>query len=140
MKLKGDVGTLEVRVLKRSNSETEDYWDANWLESEIGINVAGFIALYRTNLRVDDLQRFYIDLTSLQANNLREVEFITMEEGLYLLCELYVDGNIRCKGKATNDTGNSLDFKIRTDLVTLDIFISDLRTTLQLYPLIGSVE
>lgn len=140
MRLKGDIGKLEIKILKRSNSETEDYWDANWLESEIRIDVPGFNALYGTNLRVDDLQRFYEGLTALQNSSVKEAEFTTMEEGLYLHCELALNGNINCKGKANNDTGNSLDFNLQTDLASLDDFVDELKAVLQSYPLVGNLE
>jgi hypothetical protein len=140
MILKGNMSTLDINILKRSNSETDDYWERNWLESEIRIDVPGFKALYGTNLRVDDLQSFFEKLIALQNGNIKEAEFKTMEEGLYLNCELVVNGNINCKGKANNDTGNSLDFNLQTDLVSLDVFVDDLRTILQSYPLLGNLE
>lgn len=140
MRLKGDIGKLEIKILKRSNSETEDYWDANWLESEIRIDVPGFSTLYGTNLRVDDLQRFYEGLTALQNSSVKEAEFTTMEEGLYLHFELVPNGSINCKGKANNDTGNSLDFNLQTDLASLDVFVDELKTVLQSYPLVGNLE
>jgi hypothetical protein len=140
MRLKGDIGKLEIKILKRSNSETEDYWDANWLESEIRIDIPGFNTLYGTNLRVDDLQRFYEGLTDLQNSSIKEAEFTTMEEGLYLHCELLPNGNINCKGKANNDTGNSLDFIFQTDLASLDVFVDELKAILQSYPLVGNLE
>ncbi|MDR2385884.1 MAG: hypothetical protein LBD80_09555 [Tannerella sp.] len=140
MILKGDIGKLEIKVLKRSNSETDDYWDGNWLESEIRIDVPGFNTLYGTNLRVDDLQRFYEKLTDLQSRNINEAEFTTMEEGLYLHCELVANGLIECKGKANNDTGNSLNFRLQTDLASLDIFVNELKMILKSYPLVGSLE
>jgi hypothetical protein len=140
MILKGDTGKLEIKVLKRSNSETDDYWDGNWLESEIRIDVQGFNALYGTNLRVDDLQYFYKRLTALQNYSIDEAEFTTMEEGLYLYCKLTANGIVECKGKANNDTGNSLDFRIQTDLASLDMFVRELKTVLKYYPLAGSFE
>jgi len=140
MILKGDTGILEITILKRSNSETDDYWDGNWLESEIRIDVPGFKALYGTNLRVEDLQRFYESLLALKNNRSKEAEFTTMEEGLYLHLDVEPNGTINCKGKANNEGGNSLDFKVQSDLATLDSFIDDLRTTLESYPIVGSLE
>ncbi len=140
MVLKGDIGRLEINVLKRINSETNDYWDDNWLQSEIRIDVPGFKVFYGFNLRVDDLQRFYKGLITLKNSNSRKVEFTTMEEGLYLYLNIENNGVVNCKGKANNENGNSLDFKLQSDMATLDIFIGDLETTLRFYPLIGNLE
>ena len=140
MILKGDIGKLEVKVLNRSNSETDDYWDGNWLESKIKIDVPGFNALYGTNLRVDDLQKFYEELVDLLNGNISEAEFTTMEEGLYMYCELAANGLIECKGKANNDTGNHLDFRLQTDFASLNVFLTDFKLILKSYPLVGSLE
>jgi len=140
MRLTGDLGKLEISVLRRSNSETDDYWDGNWLESQIKIDVQGINTLYGTNLRVDDLQRFYESLKALQNDTTKESEFTTMEEGLYLHFQVESNGSVNCKGKANTDSGDSLDFKLQTDLATLDRFVVELETTLESYPLVGSIE
>lgn len=82
----GDKGKLEIDILRRSNLNTNDYWDGNWLESKIKIDVLGFNAIYKTNLRVEDLQRFHEALVMLQNGKTADAEFTTMEEGLYLHC------------------------------------------------------
>jgi len=139
MKINGDKGKLEIKILRRSNTETDDYWDANWLEAEIKIKTNNFMALYGTNLRVDDLQKFYERLTILQNGDIKKVEFTTMEEGLYICCEIKHRGNIICRGIAKNDSDH-LNFKFQTDLGSLGIFISELKMVLICYPLIGNSE
>jgi|LauGreDrversion4_2_1035121.scaffolds.fasta_scaffold14863_4 hypothetical protein len=140
MILKGVAGKLEITILKRSNSDTDDYWDGNWLEAEIKIVLPGIKILYGTNLRVDDLQRFYENVIALKYNRSKEAEFTTMEEGIYLHLDFEPNGAVRCKGKANSESGNSLDFKIQTELALLDVFIDELRIALESYPLVGSLE
>ena len=138
MILKGDKGEIELHILRRSNPDTEEFWDGNWLESKIIINISGFKINYTTNLRVDDLQRFYEGLIVFQNGKTTEVEFTTMEEGLYLHCHLEINGNVNCKGRASNDTGNIFDFKLQTELVSIDTFITDLKSILKQYPMVGN--
>lgn len=140
MKIQGNIGQLEIRILRRSNLETSDYWDANWLESEIRIEVSGFNGLYGANLRVEELQKFYKELISLQKSTENEAMLTTIEEGIYLHCKVEVNGAIECKGKASNATGNTLTFRIQTDLASLDSFINELHAVLELYPLIGDIS
>jgi len=140
MRLNGDTGKLEIKILRRINYEVDDYWDANWLESKIKVDVPGFNALYETNLRVDDLQRFYGRLVPLQDGSAKKAEFTTMEEGLYLYCEADPNGQINCKGIARNAAGSSLRFKLQTDTASLDAFTSALRAVLAYYPLVRSLE
>ena len=140
MRLTGDLGKLEISVLRRSNSETDDYWDGNWLESRIEVDVRGINVLYSANLRVDDFQRFYESLKALKNGTTKESEFTTMEEGLYLHFQVEYNGSVNCKGKANTESGDSLDFKLQTDLGALDRFLGELGVTLKSYPLVGNLE
>ena len=139
MELSG-TGKIEITILGRVNSETNDYWDGNWLEVEIRIEVFGIKTIYRANFRVEDLQRFYEDLTLLNEKNSKKAEFTTMEEGLYLHINVELNGIVNCIGRADTGSGNRMDFNVQSDLAILDVFIRELKTTLKYYPLVGSIE
>lgn len=139
MELSG-TGKIEITILGRVNSETNDYWDGNWLEVEIRIEVFGIKTIYRANFRVEDLQRFYEDLTLLNEKNSKKAEFTTMEEGLYLHINVELNGIVNCIGRADTGSGNRMDFNVQSDLAILDVFIRELKTTLESYPLVGSIE
>jgi hypothetical protein len=68
MMLKGESSVIAINILRRSNINTSDYWDANWIEAEIKIQVPGFKAHYGANLRIDDLQRFHESLINLEKS------------------------------------------------------------------------
>jgi hypothetical protein len=106
----------------------------------VKINVSGFKALYGTNIRVDELQRFYKELSNLQSRAVEEAEFTTMEEGLYLHFASELTGIVMCKGKASNQTGNSLEFTLQVYLTEIDAFSDDVKSVLKSYPLLGSIE
>lgn len=139
MELSG-TGKIGITILRRVNSETNDYWDGNWLEVEIRIEVFGIKTIYRANFRVEDLQRFYEDLTLLNETTSKKAEFTTMEEGLYLHINVELNGVVNCIGRADTGNGNRMDFNVQSDLATLDVFIRELKTTLESYPLVGSLE
>lgn len=139
MELSG-TGKIEITILRRVNSETNDYWDGNWLEVEIRIEVFGIKTIYRANFRVEDLQRFYEDLTLLNEKNSKKAEFTTMEEGLYLHINVELNGIVNCIGRADTGSGNRMDFNVQSDLAILDVFIRELKTNLESYPLVGSLE
>ena len=139
MELSG-TGKIGITILRRVNSETNDYWDGNWLEVEIRIEVFGIRTIYRANFRVEDLQRFYEDLTLLNEKTSKKAEFTTMEEGLYLHINVELNGVVNCIGRADTGNGNGMDFNVQSDLATLDVFIRELKTTLESYPLVGSLE
>jgi hypothetical protein len=137
MILKGDTGRLEINILKRSNSQSTDYWDGNWLEAVIGVEISGSKVLYNTNLRVDDLQGFNKKIIDMRNGNIKECEFTTMEEGLWLHFRTEFNGSVNCKGKTNSYNGNSLNFALQTDFLSLDFFINELGIILKLYPLVG---
>jgi hypothetical protein len=133
MILKGELGFIELLVLSRENTNTNDYWDANWLASEIKIEVPGFKAHYATNLRIDDLNRFYNELMSFNQLKTNDIEFNTMEEGLFLQCHRSSNGDILCKAKAINQNGDSLKFKFITHEAFILTFTSELKLILSTY-------
>jgi hypothetical protein len=89
---------VQINVTGRGYPNSSDYWDGNWLESEIKLNTFGFKCVYSTSLRADDFQRFYEALLKLNNSLTKEVEFTTMEEGLYLKGQLDITGNIKWEG------------------------------------------
>lgn len=137
MKLEGESGIIEISILGRSHVNAQDYWDANWLDSEIKVEVYCFKAHYITYVRVDDLQRFYDELIKLEHFAVKQAEFTTMEEGLHLLCTMRPNGSVLCTGTAADETGNILKFALKTDLISIGNLARQLKSTLNLYPIIG---
>lgn len=140
MLLRGDSDSLEIVALRRSNTETDDYWDGNWLVSEVRIEVRGFTARFHTNLRVDELRRWHETLRPLQSGSTRRAEIGAMEEGLTLSFEVKPTGAVNCIGTAKNHTGASLEFRMGADLPALEVFLSGLQETLRSYPLVGTSD
>lgn len=138
MLLKNSIEFLEITILRRENPQAEDFWDANWLKAEIKIEVEGFKAHYATNLRVDDFQRFYEQMNDLKKGISQEAKFFTMEDGLSLSCKLQSTGNLMCEGRANNETGNILEFKLLLEGIFIERIINQLDTILKIYPLIGA--
>ena len=49
---------LSLRVRRRSNPESQDYWDGNWLNARVEVSVGGFRGAYRANLRAEEFLVF----------------------------------------------------------------------------------
>jgi hypothetical protein len=141
MILKSEGRFIEIIILRRSYPESIDFEDANWLESEIRIDVPGFKGLYGANLRTDDFERFYKDLGKLKTNQSSKIEFETMEEGLYLEGLLDMTGNIKWNGMAKSSWGNScLTFVIETDYASIDDLLKQVQDILNEYPVLGTTN
>lgn len=54
MLFKSDNESIELGVLRRNNSNTEDFWDANWLQAEARIHLLSFKATCGLTVTVDD--------------------------------------------------------------------------------------
>ena len=141
MILKSEGRFIELTILQRSYPESTDFEDGNWLETEIKIDVPGFIGLYGANLRTDDFERFYKDLEKLRINQSSIIEFTTMEEGLYLKGILDMTGNIKWNGMAKSSWGNScLTFLMETDYASIDDLLKQMQEVLNEYPVIGAMS
>ena len=139
MILKSEGKFIEVSILRRSRPESTDFEDGNWLESEIKIDVPGFKGLYGANLRSDDFEQFCIDLKKLKSNHAKEIEFTTMEEGLYLKGLLDITGNIKWEGVAKSSWDSScLTFRIETDYSTVDRLLNQVQEILNKFPVVGN--
>lgn len=51
MLLQSEKEFLKIKIICRTNPDSQDYWDGNWLKSEISLTVLGFKGNYQTNLR-----------------------------------------------------------------------------------------
>lgn len=137
MLLKNDSEFLEIIIIKRMHPEASDYWDANWLEAEIIIEVQGFQARYLTALRTDDFQAFYKQINDLHNNIIDKASFTTMEEGLSLMCTIKTTGTFICVGRARHESGNTLDFTMSFDNHAAAKLTFQLEKILKDYPVEG---
>lgn len=135
MVLSGESGKLEINIIKRSNEDAQDYWDGNWLDSEIIINTTGIRMCYGASLRVEELEKFYEDLIKLSKFTSNKIIFTTLEGQLFLEFSVAVGGQVVCQGRAINQDDNSLNFHIKTDLISIDYFLTELKLSLKQYPL-----
>lgn len=137
MILKSNGRYLQVTILQRSYAEAVDFEDANWLVAEVKIKVPGFNGLYGTNLRTDDFERFYKSLKRLEIDQSGEIEFTTVEEGIYLKGLLDVTGNIIWEGIAKSSWGESrLTFRIESDYTSVNSLLIQVQEILEEYPVI----
>src|SRR5271156_1146805 len=99
MVLSGESGKLEINIIKRSNEDAQDFWDGNWLDSEIIINTTGIRMCYGASLRVEELEKFYEDLIKLSKFTSNKIIFTTLEGQLFLEFSVAVGGQVVCQGR-----------------------------------------
>ena len=70
---------IRIVPLARSGDDPTDYWDSNWLASEIEASSGTFKASVRANLRTDEFAPFSSDLARLYETLTGEATFTTLE-------------------------------------------------------------
>lgn len=129
---------LKIKILRRSSPNNNDYWDGNWLESEIKINTSNFNGTYRTNLRTDDFLRFREDILESENNHSTSFLFTTMEEGIFFEGRINLVGVIEwtCIAKTGNDV---LNFSLESDLLSIKKLTIQIENILKIYPVVGEI-
>lgn len=138
MIFKNDIDFLEMKVIRRNHPNSDDYWDGNWLYTEINILVGGFKANYYTNLRAEELHKFYQDLTLLYNYAVKDIEFVTLEKGIYLKFKSQSNGLLDCEGVARCGVKNSLNFELVIESEALKNGLFQLQDIIKQYPMVGS--
>jgi hypothetical protein len=140
----GAVGCrVDVYVRGRMLPQSTDYWDGNWLESDIVVDVGAFHGKIAAALRVDELQRFrkeleVVYLTVAGAAHLASLEeWITLDVKVDAWGHLTVDGEIQDRP----GMGNRLSFHIaELDQTDLPPVIEGLTAIEAAYPILDQPD
>jgi hypothetical protein len=91
---------IKIRVLRRSRPSGDDYWDGNWVDSEMQVNIRPWRATYLAQLRTEEFSRFRDQLGEMYDGTRKEASFEPMEPWLALTLEVDPLGHIAVKGEA----------------------------------------
>ena len=61
-----------IHPLERSYSQSKQYWELNWVNTEIEIKVGGFAGKTMVPLRTDEFSRFYNEMLSLYMESVKK--------------------------------------------------------------------
>lgn len=129
-----------IEALERTQLTSTDYWDGNWLNTEVTIKVGGFRGHVGGYLRTDEFATFREEVTALYSTLSGSATFRTMEE--WLLIEMIGDGkgHITAEGSLIDNPGigNTVRFKLELDQTFLPSLLEELNTLIDRYPIIGS--
>ena len=111
----GAVGCrVDVYVRGRMLPQSTDYWDGNWLESDIVVDVGAFHGKIAAVLRVDELQRFRKELEVVYMAVAGAAHLESLEEWLTLGVKVDAFGHVTVDGQIQDrpGMGNRLIFRI----------------------------
>jgi hypothetical protein len=138
---KGSSDHITVTVLRRDDQTSSDFWDANWLASQIAVKVGRFSAGFEAPLRTTDFENFRKGLERLSKTLRGDASFETLERWINLRITGDGHGHLRVNGKVTDDPsfGNRLSFSINSlDQTFLPELIESLKRIENSYPSLGS--
>lgn len=131
---------LRVRPTQRNDPSANDYWDGNWLISEIELAAGAFRAQFVATLRVDEFADFRDQLVTLYDALDGEATFDSMEE--WLRIRFRGDGlghfNVECQARDAAGTGNMLTFLLNCDQTQLPAILQGLQRVIERFPIIGT--
>jgi hypothetical protein len=130
-----DEDHLEIRVLRRSHPQTNDYWDGNWVESEIGIHIRPWRATYQAQLRTEEFSRFRDQLRDVYDGTRWEASFEPMEPWLELTLESDALGHVTIKGQAGAEGFGKIFGQVR-----LNFHLTGVMDQTDLPPLIAALD
>jgi hypothetical protein len=140
----GDSGGQHVlvRALSRSHPNCSDYWDGNWIDSEVRINVGGFRASYRAALRSEDFYSFGNEIKTLSKSLTGTARFETLEQQLAVSLSGDGRGHISVNGEALDQAGvgNKLHFQFEIDQTYLPRISQSVESLLTTFPVLGSTN
>ena len=137
---------IAIRVLRRMHPQANDYWDGNWVDAEVVVDIRPWRATYRAYLRTDEFAQFRDQLRELYDGARKEASFAPMEPWLGLTLELDSLGHITLRGKAGPEGSGKifgqvhLDFELKgvMDQTYLPPLIAQLDELEREFPVRGS--
>ena len=124
----------------RSVPNAADYWDGNWVESEVRIAAGGFHGAFSASLRSEDFIGFRDDVRRLLESLVGVARFDTMEGQLQLALTGDGKGHVLVEGTALDQagTGNTLKFTFEIDQTFLPEVLRSLDDVISRLPVVGS--
>lgn len=130
---------VEITILSRSHPTSVDFWDGNWVDSNVKIEIPGYSVNFPAHLRTDELSDFLKEL-KLMAKTLKgKAELNNLDHYIKFECEINSLGHINWKGATCYPSGfgATLNFEFHSDQSYLQKVIKELEAILQVFPVIG---
>ena len=140
----GDAGGQHVlvRAQARHHPNLFDYWDGNWISSEVEIVAGGTRAAFRADLRSEEFQAFLDEAEALARSLDGVATFSTMEGQLTVSITGDPAGRLHVEGEARDAPGsaNRLHFGFEIDQSYLPQICRSLAVLLAAFPVVGVTE
>lgn len=130
---------LAIHVFRRLY-DVSDYWDGNWIDTEIRIRTRGITASYRADLRAEELERLRDGLVPMYETLSGGASLRSLEEWLSIDIEADRLGHCEVKYVAvvSHSPRTALESSLQLDQTYLPAVINQLNRILAAFPVIGA--
>lgn len=130
---------LHIKVVSRCYPQTADFWDGNWLNTDIYARSNSLELTVNAKLRSDEFQSFLKELEPICKSLRGKAKFQSMEEWLEIHCDGDGTGHFitRVSVKDQPGAGNVLSFSAQLSEIQLLTLIDQLKAVLEEFPVVG---
>ncbi|MET4559832.1 hypothetical protein ABIA69_000975 [Lysinibacillus parviboronicapiens] len=128
-----------MEVLSRKYPNSADYWDVNWIDSKINVEIPGYLVQFYADLRTDDVRDFVDELKLMSSSLQGKAILKNLESTIHFECKMNYSGQIMWSGETCYPAGYGavLKFEFKSDQSYLKRLIKDLDDILTVFPVIG---
>lgn len=133
---------LSLRPLARSNPDTDDFWDGNWLKVEVAARAGAFEGRYEADLRTDELALFAEGLAALEGAATGAAALESAEGWVSVKLALAPDGGLEgaCELRDDPAMGSTLRFRLAVEAGRRPALREALGAILAAFPVVGDPE
>ncbi|MBM7569938.1 hypothetical protein [Aquibacillus albus] len=137
--LLGEKTKVEIDVKGREYPNSSDYWDGNWVVSNVKVEIPGYNVNFNASLRTDDIRDFVNDLKLMSRNLSGKAILKNLDSFIHFEGEMDKLGHIEWSGETCYPAGSGavLTFEFVSNQSYLDALIKELEDITYVYPVIG---
>ncbi|WP_046173624.1 WapI family immunity protein [Domibacillus indicus] len=135
----GQETKIEMNVIERMYSNTVDYWDSNWMRSQLRIEIPGYLVHFEAALRTDELSDFLQQLKKMNEKLKGAASFSAMDGWMDIECSMNALGGLNWQVETCYPAGYGavLQFEFESDQSYLNSLIKELEAVLAVFPVTG---
>lgn len=137
--LYGNETTIQIDVLNRNFPNSNDYWDGNWVTSNVNMEIPGYCVSFVADLRTDELRDFLNELQTMNTTLKGKTILKNLDSFLHFEAEIDKLGKVKwsIETQYLSGYGAILNFQFKSDQSYLPKLIKELEDILLIYPVIG---
>ena len=130
---------LHIKILTRTYSGASDYWDANWLTTEVQAHAGASQTKFQATMRAEEFRLFLRQLKQVLKSKMKRTKFETMEK--WLTIDVVSNGQndfvVRCSTGNKPSIGKRMEFMINLCREDVKNVVKQLKMVVKIFPTIG---